>query len=86
LLGVVAHAFNASTREAEAGGFLSSEAGLVYKVSVPGQPGLHRETLSQKKKRKKKTHYILYSQIGKWLHKKTYSIYTYTTDKILSAM
>jgi hypothetical protein len=28
------------------------KASLVYKV--PGQPGLHRETLSQKKKKKKK--------------------------------
>jgi hypothetical protein len=28
------------------------EASLVYKV--PGQPGLHRETLSQKKKQKQK--------------------------------
>jgi hypothetical protein len=38
---VVAHAFNPSTREAEAGGF-------------PGQPGLYRETLSRKIKEKKK--------------------------------
>ena len=49
-LGVVAHTFNSSTWEAEAGGFLSSfEASLEW---VPGQPGLHRETLSQKKQNK----------------------------------
>jgi hypothetical protein len=35
----VAHAFNLSTWEAEAGGFLSL---------WPGQPGLYRETLSRK--------------------------------------
>ena len=42
---VVAHAFNPSTWEAEAGRFLSFEARLVYRVS-PGQPRLYRETLS----------------------------------------
>jgi hypothetical protein len=45
---VVAHAFNPSTWEAEAGGFLSSRPAWSTK-RVPGQPGLHRETLSQKK-------------------------------------
>jgi hypothetical protein len=40
--GVVAHAFNPSTWEAEAGGFLSSRLS-----------GLHRETLSRKKKKKR---------------------------------
>jgi hypothetical protein len=58
LLGVVAHTFNPSTREAEAGGFLSSRPAWSTK-RVPGQPGLYRETLSQKnqkqKKKKKKT-------------------------------
>jgi hypothetical protein len=44
---VVAHAFDPSTREAEAGGFLSSRPAWSTKW-VPGQPGLHRETLSQK--------------------------------------
>jgi hypothetical protein len=56
-LGVVAHSFNPSTREAEAeaGGFLSSRPAWSTEW-VPGQPGLHRETLSQKtKKNKKKT-------------------------------
>jgi hypothetical protein len=52
--GVVAHTFNPSTREAEAGGFLSLRSAWSTK-RVPGQPGLYRETLSQKKKTKKKT-------------------------------
>jgi hypothetical protein len=52
LPGVVAHAFNPSTREAEAGGFLSSRPAWSTEW-VPGQPGLHRETLSQKKTTKK---------------------------------
>jgi hypothetical protein len=50
----VAHAFNPSTWEAEAGGFLSLRPAWSTKW-VPGQPGLHRETLSQKTKTKKKT-------------------------------
>jgi hypothetical protein len=49
---VVAHAFNPSTREAEAGRFLSSRPAWSTK-RVPGQPGLHRETLSQKYKKQK---------------------------------
>jgi hypothetical protein len=52
-LGVVAHAFNPSTWEAEAGGFLSSRLAWFTKL-VPGQPGLHREILSQKNKNKNK--------------------------------
>jgi hypothetical protein len=47
--GVVVHAFNPSTREAEAGGFLSSRPAWSTEW-VPGQPGLHRETLSRKTK------------------------------------
>jgi hypothetical protein len=51
---VVAHAFNPSTWEAEAGGFLSSR--LAWSTEwVPGQPGLHRETLSQNKQTNKQT-------------------------------
>jgi hypothetical protein len=50
---VVPHAFNPSTWEAEAGGFLSSRPAWSTKW-VPGQPGLHRETLSRKTKKKKK--------------------------------
>jgi hypothetical protein len=50
---MVVHAFNTSTWEAGAGGFLSSRPVWSTKW-VPGQPGLHRETLSQKKKKNKK--------------------------------
>ena len=50
---MVAHAFNPSTREAEAGGFLSLRPAWSTK-GVPGQPGLYRETLSKKKKKKKR--------------------------------
>jgi hypothetical protein len=49
--GVVVHPFNPSTREAEAGGFLSLRPAWSTKW-VPGQPGLYRETLSQKNKTK----------------------------------
>jgi hypothetical protein len=50
---MVVHAFNPSTREAEAGGFLSLRPTWSTK-GVPGQPGLYRKTLSQKTKGKKK--------------------------------
>jgi hypothetical protein len=50
---MVAHTFNPNTREAEAGRFLSSRPAWSTKW-VPGQPGLHRETLSQKTKKEKK--------------------------------
>jgi hypothetical protein len=43
----VAHAFNPSTWEAEAGRFLSLRPAWSTKW-VLGQPGLHRETLSRK--------------------------------------
>jgi hypothetical protein len=49
---VVAHAFNPSTQETEAGRFLSSRPAWSTKW-VPGQPGLYRETLSRKTKNKK---------------------------------
>jgi hypothetical protein len=51
--GMVVHAFNPSTREAEAGGFLGSRPAWSTKW-VPGQPGLYRETLSQKNKQTNK--------------------------------
>jgi hypothetical protein len=46
---VVALPFSLSTQEAEAGRFLSSRPACSTKL-VPGHPGLHRETLSQKKR------------------------------------
>jgi hypothetical protein len=49
---VVVHAFNPSTWEAEAGRFLSSRPAWSTKL-VPGQPELHRESLSQKKQKQK---------------------------------
>jgi hypothetical protein len=52
--GMVAHAFNPSTQEAEAGGFLSSRPAWSTK-GVPGQPGLYRETLSSKTNKQTKT-------------------------------
>jgi hypothetical protein len=51
--GVVAHTFNPSTWEAEAGGFLSSRPAWSTEW-VPGQPGLHRETLSRRNKKNQK--------------------------------
>jgi hypothetical protein len=48
---MVAHAFNPSTWEAEAGRFLSSRPAWSTE-RVPGQPGLHRETLPRKNKTK----------------------------------
>jgi hypothetical protein len=53
LRAVVAHAFNPSTWEAEAGGFLSLRPAWSIKVSS-GQPGLHREILFRKTKKKQK--------------------------------
>jgi hypothetical protein len=45
-LGVVVHTFNPRTLEAEVGEFLSSRPAWSTEL-VPGQPGLHRETLSR---------------------------------------
>jgi hypothetical protein len=51
---VVAHTFNLSTREAEAGGFLSSRTSLVYKVSSRTAKATQRNPVLKKKKKKKK--------------------------------
>jgi hypothetical protein len=56
--GVVAHAFNPSTPEAEAGGFLS-EASLVYKVSSRTARAMQRNPASKKKKQKPKNLTVL---------------------------
>ena len=50
---MVVHAFETSTWEAEAGGFLSSSPAWSTEL-VPGQPGLHIKTLSRKKKKKER--------------------------------
>jgi len=75
---MVVQAFNPSTREAEAGGFLSLRPACSTKW-VPGVPGLYRETLSQRKNKQtnkqktKKTNkqktQKLSSIIIMWLHK-----------------
>jgi hypothetical protein len=50
---VVSITFNPSTQEAEAGGSLSLRP--VWSINlVPGQPGLYRETVSQKENKRKK--------------------------------
>ena len=49
---VVAHAFNPSTCEAEAGRFLSARTAWCT-MWFPGQPRLYRETLSRKTKKNK---------------------------------
>jgi hypothetical protein len=54
---VLAYTFNPSTREAEAGRFLSSRPAWSTK-RAPGQPGLYRETLSLKKKKRLNNCYI----------------------------
>jgi hypothetical protein len=50
---MVAHAFNPSTWEAEAGGFLSSEfeASLVYRVSSRTARAIQRNPVSKKQKK-----------------------------------
>jgi hypothetical protein len=64
--GVVVHTFNPSTWEAEAGGFLSLRPAWSTKW-VPGQPELHRETMSRKtKQNKKKKNSVQMWNFKKW--------------------
>jgi hypothetical protein len=51
---MVAHAFNPSTREAEAGGSLEFEASLVYKVSSRTARAIQRNPVSKNQKQKNK--------------------------------
>jgi hypothetical protein len=51
---VAAHAFNPSTRDAEAGGFSEFEASLVYRVSSRTVKAIQRNPVSKKKKKEKK--------------------------------
>jgi hypothetical protein len=46
---MVVHAFNPSTWEAEAGGFLEFKASLVYKVSSRTARAIQRNTVSKTK-------------------------------------
>ena len=64
--GRVAHAFNHSTREAETGGFLSSRPTWSTEW-VPGQPGLHRETLSRGGLAGKKVINVIVKERMAWL-------------------
>jgi hypothetical protein len=50
---MVAHTFKTSTQEAKVGGSLSLRPAWSTE-KVPGQPGLHRETMCQKKKKQNK--------------------------------
>ena len=50
---MVVHAFNPSTWEAEAGGFLSSEANLVYTVSFRTARATQRNPVSKNKQTNK---------------------------------
>jgi hypothetical protein len=68
-LGVEAHAFNSSTQEAEAAGFLSLRPAWSTEW-VPGQPEVYRETLSQKNQKKRKSWFLKFS-------------YTFPTNVIL---
>jgi hypothetical protein len=74
LPGVVAHSFDPSTWEAEAGRFLSSrptesEAYWVWSTEwVPGQPGLYRETLSWKTKQTNKQQKRFIYSFNVWVY------------------
>jgi hypothetical protein len=57
---VVAHAFNPSTWEAEAGGFLEFEASLVYKVSSRTATAIQRNSVSENKQTNKQTKRFIY--------------------------
>jgi hypothetical protein len=73
---VVVHAFNPSTWEAEAGKFLNLRPARSTEW-VPGQPGLYRETLSQKTKQNKTKHNTTQIQwSSKWLKKFLYVVYS----------
>jgi hypothetical protein len=76
---VVAHVFNPSTQEAEAGGFLSSRTAWATKW-IPGQPGLYRETLSQKtnKQTNKQTNKLMNFVLRLRSHNQGLSVCVYT--------
>jgi hypothetical protein len=74
---VVVKAFNPSSQEAEAGGFLSSRSTWPT-GPVPGQQGLHRETLSQKTI-KQTNNVLFFSGIDKIYKFKTINFYIVIT-------
>ena len=53
---IVAHAWNASTREAEGGGLLKEDSLPVYMLLLPGQAELLCEILSEVAKENKQKH------------------------------
>jgi hypothetical protein len=54
-----------SIQEAEADGSLEFETSLVYRERVPGQPGLHRETLVKNKQTNKLNSKVILITIGR---------------------
>jgi hypothetical protein len=56
---MVAHTFNPSTWETEAGGFLSFEASLVYKVSSRTARATEKPSLEKPKNKQNKSHKTL---------------------------
>jgi hypothetical protein len=61
--GMVAHAFSPSTRESEAGGFLSSKASLVYRVSSRTARATQRNPVSKNKTKKPNKQKFIYLYI-----------------------
>jgi hypothetical protein len=55
---MVAHAFDPSTQEAEAGGSLEFEASLAYKMSSRTARAIQRNPVSKNQKKKKNSYAI----------------------------
>jgi hypothetical protein len=66
MLGIVVHAFNPSTREAEAGRFLSSRPAWSTKVSSRTARAIQRNPASKNKKKKKCIYIYKYKFFGGW--------------------
>jgi hypothetical protein len=76
----VIHILNLGTKEAEAGVSLSSQPAWSTE-QVPGQPGIHRETLSREEKKKEKqnkTIVIIKINIKEDLYQWTHSMFKVT--------